>query len=98
MLNGNRVNLLGDIVNRSVNSQTINLDLVLDGSTRSFNATNGNIIVNCVISQSGGTQGLIKTGSHTLVLAGNTPTKARPKSQVASCAQTTAPGCRLSAI
>jgi autotransporter-associated beta strand protein len=71
ILNGNRVNLLGDIVNRSANTQTINLDLVLDGSTRTVNTANGNIVINGVVSQSGGTQGLIKTGNNTLVLAGN---------------------------
>jgi fibronectin-binding autotransporter adhesin len=70
VLNGNRVNLVGDVINRSANTQTVNLDLVLDISTRNFNTGNGKIIVNGVISETGGTQGLTKTGGGELELTG----------------------------
>ena len=69
-LNGNTVNLVGNVVNLSGLSQTINLDLVLDGATRTFFA-NGTLTVNGDISDDGGARGLTKTGAGTLILTGS---------------------------
>jgi len=64
----NAVNLVGDVINRSANTQTINLPLVLDGGSRAFNTLSGNMIVNGVISGSG--VGITKTGANVLTLTG----------------------------
>ena len=64
---GNRITLGGNVTNWSASTQTLNLPVVLSG-TRDFNATNGNMTVNGVLSGSGS---LTKTGSQTLILAGN---------------------------
>jgi len=66
----NTVNLVGNVINRSVNTQTINLPLVLDSGSRAFNTLNGNMIANGVISGSDSTAGLIKQGSKVLELTG----------------------------
>ncbi|MCG3147113.1 MAG: hypothetical protein PCFJNLEI_00550 [Verrucomicrobiae bacterium] len=66
----NTVNLVGDVINRSANTQTINLPLVLDSGSRAFNTLNGNMIANGVISGSDSTVGLVKRGSRVLELTG----------------------------
>ena len=71
-LSGNSINLEGDVSNLSSNVQTINLPLVLAGSggTRTFNASNGTLIVNGVISETNGPFSVVKEGTNLLVLAG----------------------------
>jgi len=71
-LSGNSINLEGDVSNLSSNVQTINLPLVLEGSggTRTFNASNGTLIVNGVISETNGVFTVVKEGTNLLVLAG----------------------------
>jgi autotransporter-associated beta strand protein len=68
---GNAVNLTGDIVNNSTNTQTINLPLVLDSSNRTVNAASGAVVINGVIGNTNGTWGLIKSGTGTLTLSGS---------------------------
>ncbi|MGA2605815.1 MAG: autotransporter-associated beta strand repeat-containing protein [Verrucomicrobiia bacterium] len=70
--NGNAVNLIGDVVNNSTNTQTINLPLVLDSSNRTINAASGAVVINGAISNTNGTWGLIKSGTGTLTLGGST--------------------------
>jgi len=70
ILNGNTVNLMGDVINASASNQTINLGLVLDSGSRSFNASNGNITVNGAISETNGAQALVKSGAYTVMLTG----------------------------
>ena len=69
---GNAVNLTGDIVNNSTNTQTIKLPLVFDGGDRTINAASGALVVSGPISDTNGTWGLIKSGAGTLTLSGNT--------------------------
>ena len=70
ILNGNAVKILGSVANLSDYTQTINLPLVMDGGSREFNASNGALVVNGVISETGGSFGLSKTGTNTLTIAG----------------------------
>jgi len=70
VLDGNAINLVGNVVNLSTKLQTINLDLVLDGATRVFTANSGSLVINGVISETGGSQGLTKTGNSLLWLNG----------------------------
>ena len=70
-LSGNAVNLTGDVTNNSTAAQTISTPLVLDGGTRTFNAAAGDLTVTAGITQAASqTNGLTKTGSGTLSLAG----------------------------
>ncbi|MCX6874661.1 MAG: autotransporter-associated beta strand repeat-containing protein [Verrucomicrobia bacterium] len=70
-LNGNTVNLAGDVVNNSTNTQTLSNSLILAGGTRSFNTAAGNVLVSNGIGQAASqTNGLTKSGSGTLTLAG----------------------------
>ncbi len=70
-LNGNALNLTGDVVNNSSAAQTISTPLVLDGGTRTFNAAAGDLSVTAGITQAASqTNGLSKTGANTLKLAG----------------------------
>ena len=71
-LSGNSINLQGDVLNLSPNAQTITLPLVLEGNggTRTFNASNGTLIVNGLISETNGVFTLVKAGTNRLVLAG----------------------------
>ena len=61
--------LSGDIVNQSPNTQTINLPLTLIGN-QAIDTAAGNVTLAGGISQSGGGFGIEKTGSGTLVLSG----------------------------
>ncbi|MCG3147564.1 MAG: hypothetical protein PCFJNLEI_01004 [Verrucomicrobiae bacterium] len=70
-LAGNRVALAGDIVNNSPLQQTIHLDLLLNTIDAQFNTAAGNIEVTGDIVESGGSFGLIKTGTKSLILSGN---------------------------
>ena len=70
-LNGNTINLTGDVVNNSANAQTISNNLVIDGASRTFNPATGNLLITGAISQPAGqTNGMVKSGSNTLVLTG----------------------------
>ena len=69
-LNGNSINLTGDVVNNSSNVQTIGNSLVLDGGNRTFNAASGSITVNNGIGDAQAGRGLTKSGANTLTLGG----------------------------
>ena len=69
ILNGNAVNLAGDITNNSANKETINLPLVLTGN-RTLNAAAGGLTFAGNIGQTGGSYGITKSGSGTLTLSG----------------------------
>ncbi|MCC6124949.1 MAG: autotransporter-associated beta strand repeat-containing protein [Pirellulales bacterium] len=64
-LQGNRIELAGNVVNISTKAQTIGLDMTLVGAARSFIADSGDIVISGHI---GGDQGLVKTGASKLVL------------------------------
>lgn len=66
----NAVNLTGDVVNNSANSQTIANTLVMDGGNRTFNAASGNLIVINGIGEAQAGRGLVKSGPQTLTLGG----------------------------
>jgi autotransporter-associated beta strand protein len=66
-LQGNRVALWGNLVNISTATQTVSLNLELDGAASTFDADSGDIVVTGNIS---GSQGLIKTGDYQLTLSG----------------------------
>ncbi len=68
-LNGNTVNLAGDVTNNSANKETINLSLVLTGN-RTLNAAAGGLNIAGNIGQTGGSYGITKTGSGTVTLSG----------------------------
>jgi autotransporter-associated beta strand protein len=73
VLSGNAVNLLGPLVNRSPQAQVIDLPLVLVSSTREIDAVLGGITISKEISDGAASLGIVKSGSHTLMLmAGNT--------------------------
>lgn len=71
-LAGNAITLAGDIVSTGTTgtpTHTISLDLILNG-TRTLNAaTSNNINISGLISQTGGAQGLTKSGGGTSVLS-----------------------------
>jgi autotransporter-associated beta strand protein len=69
VLGGNSVNLSGNIVNNSPATQTINLPLVLVGSSQTVNAASGNIVISGPISESGGSSSLTKTGAGKVILS-----------------------------
>ena len=62
---GNRITLGGNVTNSATLTQTINLPVILSG-TRDFNASNGQIVVNGVLSGAGG---LTKYGVQALTLS-----------------------------
>ncbi|MGC3967789.1 MAG: autotransporter-associated beta strand repeat-containing protein [Pirellulales bacterium] len=66
-LSGNAISLGGDIINSSLNRQTINLDLVLQQNV-SVNAALGDIVIGGAISGSG--VGITKLGAGVLTLSG----------------------------
>jgi autotransporter-associated beta strand protein len=66
-LQGHRVALWGNLINISTATQTVSLNLELDGAPSTFDADSGDIIVTGNIS---GSQGLIKTGDYKLTLSG----------------------------
>ena len=69
----NIVDLEGSVINLSPNTQTINLPLEfvgVIGGGRTFNASNGAITVNGVISETNFAFSLVKEGTNLLVLAG----------------------------
>ncbi len=69
-LSGSPLNLQGGIVNNNAEVQTLSLPLVLDGSSRSFVAASGDLVVNGNISEAGGAWSLNKGGGYTLTLGG----------------------------
>ncbi len=66
-LQGHRVALWGNLINISTATQTVSLNLELDGAASTFDADSGDIVVAGNIS---GPQGLIKTGDYRLILSG----------------------------
>lgn len=70
VLNGARIALSGAINNFSVNTQTINLDLLLTNSSQTFNTQSGALIMNGVISGATPLLGIVKNGSQQLTLNG----------------------------
>lgn len=72
-LNGNAVNLTGDVVNNSTSPQTIGLTggVALDGGNRTFNAASRDIAVTNGIAEAQAGLGLTKSGSNTLALSGS---------------------------
>jgi autotransporter-associated beta strand protein len=70
VLNGNAVQLTGNVVDQSTNRQTINLDMAMT-ATRAFtvSSSNGTLLIGGVIS--GASFGLTKDGSGRLILTTN---------------------------
>ena len=69
VLSGNAVELGGDIMNQSPNTQTINLPLTLIGGSQTIDTATGNVVIAGGIGQSGGGFGITKTGSGTFDLS-----------------------------
>lgn len=69
-LSGNAVNLTGDVVNNSTNTQTISNPLVMDGGNRTINTASGNLVVSNGIAEAQAGRGLVKSGAQTLTLGG----------------------------
>jgi autotransporter-associated beta strand protein len=69
-LGGNALNLAGDITNDSTTTQTINLSLVLSGSSRMLSAAAGNLNVGGDVGESGGSYGTIISGPGSVTLSG----------------------------
>jgi len=69
-LNGNTLNLTGDVVNSSSNVQTLSNNIVVDGGDRTFNTAAGDVVVSHGISEAQTGRGLLKTGANTLTLSG----------------------------
>lgn len=67
-LSGNAINLTGDVVNNSSNTQIISTGLNLD-TTHNFNSGTTSLTINGNIT--GATAGITKLGTGTLVLGGN---------------------------
>ena len=63
VLDGNAVELSGDIANQSPNTQTINLPLTLIGGSQTIDTAAGDVTIAGSIDQSGGSLGITKTGS-----------------------------------
>jgi autotransporter-associated beta strand protein len=68
-LSGNKITLLGDIVNQSPNAQSINLDVDLGGNI-AFDAQSGDIIVSGTIDETDSGCGVVKKGPGALTLSG----------------------------
>lgn len=69
ILSGNKITLVGDVINQSANVQTINLDLDLSGGDRTFDTQNSDIIINGAIGEAETGCGIIKKGAGVLTLA-----------------------------
>jgi uncharacterized repeat protein (TIGR02543 family) len=65
ILGGSPITLGGDLVNLDSDLQTLALPMTLD-ATRAFNASNGPVTMNGMLSGPGG---IVKTGAHALTLA-----------------------------
>jgi autotransporter-associated beta strand protein len=70
VLNGNLMNLAGNVENLNSATHTINLPLVLQDGHRTIHAQAGNLIINGAIGETNGSWSLTKTGSHTVRLSG----------------------------
>jgi autotransporter-associated beta strand protein len=70
-LNGNVLKLQYDLANLSPNVQTVNTPIILVGGNQSVFTAMGDIIINGDISESGGSFGITKTGSHILTINGD---------------------------
>ena len=68
-LNGNAMNLAGDVTNNSANKETINLPLVLTGN-RAINAVAGGLTIAGNIGETGGSYGITMTGPGSVTLSG----------------------------
>ena len=62
--------LSGGIENQSPNTQIINLPLTLIDGSQTIDTAAGNVVIAGSIDQNGGSLGVTKTGSGTLVLSG----------------------------
>jgi fibronectin-binding autotransporter adhesin len=69
-LSGDAIDLTGAIINSSPNTQTIALPLRLDSNTRQLDAATGALIFSGAIGETGGTNGVHKTGDHLVTLGG----------------------------
>ncbi|MBX7206785.1 MAG: autotransporter-associated beta strand repeat-containing protein [Verrucomicrobiaceae bacterium] len=69
VLGGNRITLGGNVVNNDDSDQTFNLNLMLNG-TRTFSSVNPGtgIVINGVISETGGSQGIVVNMNGALTL------------------------------
>ena len=70
VLDGNSVDLYGDITNQSQSTQTVNLPLTLVNGNSTLDTAAGNVTIFGNIEQSGGECGITKTGPATLTLSG----------------------------
>ena len=70
LLDGNAVDLCGKITNNSNNVQTIELPLTLIDGSQTIDTASGDVKIADSIGQSGGSFGITKMGSGTLVLCG----------------------------
>ena len=71
VLNGNPVELSGNVVNQSPSTQTINLPLTLIGGSQTINTAAGDVTSSRAASARAGRDwGITKTGTGTLVLSG----------------------------
>jgi autotransporter-associated beta strand protein len=68
-LNGNAVNLFGNLASYSLNTQTINLPLALDSGVRTFNVASGTVVAAGSIGEANGTGSLVKNGAGGLTLS-----------------------------
>ena len=68
-LNGNTVNLGGNIANNSANTQTISLPLVLTGN-RTITAATGNISIGGSIGETGGSHAIVVAGPGIVTFSG----------------------------
>jgi autotransporter-associated beta strand protein len=69
VLGGNAIDLNGDIASQGPNVQTINLPVTLIGGNRTIDVASGTVAIAGSIGQSGGSVGITKTGSGTLVFS-----------------------------
>lgn len=69
-LNGNPVQLTGNVVNATTNPQTLTLPLTMTGGGRTFAALDGDLLVTGAIGEDAAGRGLTKTGAASLVLGG----------------------------
>ncbi|MGA2256052.1 MAG: right-handed parallel beta-helix repeat-containing protein [Thermoguttaceae bacterium] len=70
VLDGNTIDLSGNIVNNSSAIETVNLPLMLIGGSHTLNAVSGNLTIGGPISESGGANSIVKTGTGSVILSG----------------------------
>jgi len=70
VLDGNTIDLSGNIVNNRSAIETVNLPLMLIGGSHTLNAVSGNLTIGGPISESGGANSIVKTGTGSVILSG----------------------------